>query len=167
MPDGGTDTPPPGGEPLYNIAALSVRSRRLPRTSPHDAVLSAVAFSLQRKRYDGENITLGDSREPPANNVCRPDPARDEYVRSPRTCQSGSPPSPGRLHALSQNPSRTRTTTRTRTIGDDEGRYRPYSGATAAGTIMASRIPCTIFLSGGTMVAKTPPRTTSRGETTK
>src|ERR1700693_3794082 len=27
--------------------------------------LSAVAFSLQRNRYDGENITLGYSREPP------------------------------------------------------------------------------------------------------
>jgi len=43
----------------------------------------------------------------------------------------------------------------------------PYSGATAAGTMIASLIPWTIFLSGGTIVAKTPPRTTSRGETTK
>ena len=54
-----------GGEPLYNIVALSTGSRRLPRASPRDAVLSAFAFSRERNRHDGENITLGYSREPP------------------------------------------------------------------------------------------------------
>ncbi len=67
--------PASGGEPLYNIEALSVGSRRLPRTSPRDVVLSAVAFSLQPTDTMGKNITLGYSREPPASNVCRPDPA--------------------------------------------------------------------------------------------
>jgi hypothetical protein len=54
MPDELANSTRPGGEPLYNIAALSVGSRRLPRTSPRDAVLSRVAFSRQQNRYDGE-----------------------------------------------------------------------------------------------------------------
>jgi hypothetical protein len=64
MQDELVDTPAPGGEPLFKSAALSVSSRRLPGMSPRDAVLSAVAFSLQPNRNDGENITLGKSREP-------------------------------------------------------------------------------------------------------
>src|ERR1700722_4441285 len=74
-------------------------------------------FSPQRNRYDEENITLGYSREPPANHVCRPYPTLRRISQgSPGTCQSGSPPSPGRLHTPCLKPSRTRTRTRTRTI---------------------------------------------------
>jgi hypothetical protein len=55
----------PGGEPLCNVAALWVVSRRLPETSQRVAVLWA-AVSISRRIDVGQNITLGNSREPPA-----------------------------------------------------------------------------------------------------
>ena len=55
----------PGGEPLCNVAVLWVVSRRLPGTSQRVAVLWA-AVQVSHRIDVRQNITLGNSREPPA-----------------------------------------------------------------------------------------------------
>jgi hypothetical protein len=45
----------PGGEPLYNVAALSSGSGRLPRTSQRVAALSAGVYSTQISEHVGRN----------------------------------------------------------------------------------------------------------------
>jgi hypothetical protein len=126
-----------------------------------NAPASVYRVETIRTEHRITNITLGNSREPPVATICGGPDAGKNIVRS-------------FVHIPKRLPSRDWAITRrvnsphSRRRGRVRfGRYRPYSGATAAGTMMASRMPCTIFLSGGTIVAKTPPKTTSRGETTK
>ena len=92
--------PASGGEPLYNIEALSVGSRRLPRTSPRDVSSIGCPHS-----HCNRQISMGDKMitlwailgsrllATFVDQIC----PEMNIVRSPRTSQSGSPPGPGGL----------------------------------------------------------------------
>jgi hypothetical protein len=60
----------PAGEPLHHVAALSVVSRRLPRTSRRLAVLSLAVIPLVTRRHHGQGIeTIPGSRPLPDDRV--------------------------------------------------------------------------------------------------
>jgi hypothetical protein len=132
------------------------RNGRLPRITQPDAFTHGFRFVHTRTVKSCE--PMGHSREPPVFARFAPTSDQTKFERVARYTPKRLP---SRLCAITRriNPLQFR--------GRERAATSPYSGATAAGTMMASRIPCTIFLSGGTIVAKTPPKTTSRGETTK
>jgi len=98
------DGPKPGGEPLWSASlrprefrldanqAETCKNRRLPGTS--QTVRSSTA-GCKRIGASGKCPALGHSREPPVATLFGRIGLEAKFVRSPGTCQSGSPPDVG------------------------------------------------------------------------